>query len=201
MLTKLSNPGNAVLEVGCGAGYLAIELAKRGRTVTGIDVSDRILKVARAHTVNGIEFLRVDGVELPFPTDSFHLVYSIEVFEHLHPDDALKHLREARRILRPGGKLWALTPNRTFKISAGARFGIDATHGEDIHLKEWTYEELVYLLKEGGFRRIRSPWRDQRRHSIPMMPAGVCIGLERLTRANRSLAERFGVHECSLVAH
>jgi len=142
MLTKLSNPGNAVLEVGCGAGYLAIELAKRVRTVTGIDVSDRILKVARAHTVNGIEFLRVDGVELPFPTDSFHLVYSIEVFEHLHPDDALKHLREARRILRPGGKLWALTPNRTFKISAGARFGIDATHGEDIHLKEWTYEEL-----------------------------------------------------------
>lgn len=125
-LVKHTCAGDDVLEVGCGAGLLGVELARQGRRVLGIDVSARILEQARvrARATPGVSFARTEGTDLPAPDAAFDFVYSVEVLEHLHAEDVASHLREIYRVLRPGGRYWLLTPNRLDTISSAERFGV-----------------------------------------------------------------------------
>jgi len=104
-----------VLDVGCGSGQLAIALARRRqvRAVTGIDVSDTQLHLARENAervgVNA-NFLVADAAELPFPDASFDVVVSTLSLHHWErPEQAL---REIRRVLAPGGSLLLLDLRR-----------------------------------------------------------------------------------------
>jgi SAM-dependent methyltransferase len=208
-LLRLTEPDDDVLEIGCGAGFLAIELARAARSVTGVDASQVILAIARRH-VSSLErrptFRHVSGVHLPFADETFDLAYSIEVLEHLHPDDVPIHLHEVRRVLRPGGGYWLATPNATFAPSVYERFGIEASQPvADVHLKEWTYRELILALDRAGFRGIRSPWRNTRLHRLPLLPADWKAFCEGATSSfpkqlRRGVAFAVGIAHCSLVA-
>ena len=204
MLEKLSSPGDSVLEIGCGAGLMAVELARRGRRVTGLEVSEVILERARerAAGVECIDLRRVDGIELPFPDASFDFVYSIEVLEHLHEADGAAHVKEVARVLRPGGRYWFLTPSRWESIAANERFGVDVEVDADVHLKEWTYGELKDVLAEAGFRRATVPLRDHRALALPFMPLRMMVGFERMPRPLRRqrLFDRIGLTRVSVVA-
>jgi ubiquinone/menaquinone biosynthesis C-methylase UbiE len=103
--------GESVLDVGCGTGTLAIAAARRvGETgaVTGVDPSAELLARARkkAHRARVSVTLETAGGEsLPFPDESFDVVLSSLVFHHL-PHAALRSSAlEARRVLKPGGRL------------------------------------------------------------------------------------------------
>ena len=80
-LLRLTRPTESVLEIGCGAGLMAIELARAGRKVTGVDVSRVILDKARARSrgVTGLGFEHVSGVTFPYPGETFGAAYSIEM--------------------------------------------------------------------------------------------------------------------------
>ena len=100
--------GSRVLDVGCGEAQLAAELALAGARVVGIDLSAEALRRARAHT-RGLDLrLITDPERWPLADASFDLVWAGETIEHVL--DTARWLSEARRVLRPGGRLALTTP-------------------------------------------------------------------------------------------
>jgi len=111
---SLSPPlqGRRVLEVGCGVGDFAVHLARAGATVTAVDFAPVAIEMARARAAahaETVDFRAADAQNLPFPDESFDLLFSCECLEHL-PDPA-QALREMTRVLRPGGQLMLTTEN------------------------------------------------------------------------------------------
>jgi 2-polyprenyl-6-hydroxyphenyl methylase/3-demethylubiquinone-9 3-methyltransferase len=104
----------AVLDLGCGAGFLANYLAARGHRVTGLDTSAEALAVARRHDATGrVEYLVGDACALPFSDGSFDAVCAMDLLEHVTAPDRV--IAEAARVLRPGGLWFFHTFNRTWQ--------------------------------------------------------------------------------------
>jgi ubiquinone/menaquinone biosynthesis C-methylase UbiE len=95
-----------VLDVGCGTGFLAFELAGRGHRVVGVDFAPAMIEAARrkaAERPASVRFEAADAEQLPFAAGRFDLVVSRHVLWTLpHPDAAID---EWIRVLRPGGRL------------------------------------------------------------------------------------------------
>jgi 2-polyprenyl-3-methyl-5-hydroxy-6-metoxy-1,4-benzoquinol methylase len=204
-LDRLTRTGDDVLEVGCGGGLLAIEMARRGRRVLAVDVSERILGQARrrAEGASGVRFAVSSGIEIPARNNSFDFAFSVEVLEHLHAEDVARHAREVHRVLRPGGRYWILTPNRLDSIGSAERFGVGVDASHDVHLKEWTYGELNVELHRAGFASLRSPWRNTRALRLPLLPVSWFAAVERFPSSvlrHRRVRWLSGIIACSIVA-
>jgi 2-polyprenyl-6-hydroxyphenyl methylase / 3-demethylubiquinone-9 3-methyltransferase len=111
---RIGLAGQVAVDVGCGGGLLAEEMARLGATVVGVDPSRRSLATARAHA--GAAGLTIDyragsGEHLPLADASAGIVYCVDVLEHVEDVDAV--LRETARVLRPGGLYLYDTINRT----------------------------------------------------------------------------------------
>jgi SAM-dependent methyltransferase len=100
---------SAALEIGCGPGRLMRPMSRHFAEIHGVDVSDEMVRLARerlsqtpnAHTYRGSG----SGLEL-FPDNHFDFVYSYAVFQHIPSREVVFHyLREAHRVLLPGGVL------------------------------------------------------------------------------------------------
>lgn len=96
-----------VLDDGCGGGGMAVSFAEETRSVVGIEPADRFrdagIRLAEEKGVRNISFSRADGTALPFGARVFDLVLSHSVIEHVA--DPLTYLKEARRVLAPGGHM------------------------------------------------------------------------------------------------
>jgi ubiquinone/menaquinone biosynthesis C-methylase UbiE len=98
-------PGARVLEVAPGPGYLAIEMARRGLRVSGIDISKTFVRIARdeARTAGvEVDFREGNASQLPYPDGSFDFVLCRAAFKNFA--DPLGALDEAHRVLAPGGQ-------------------------------------------------------------------------------------------------
>lgn len=106
--------GRSVLDVACGPGFVAAGAAERGATVRGLDFSAAMLGVARARHP-GLMFDQGDAEALPYPNETFDAVVSNFGIHHV-PQPILA-LRQAHRVLRPGGALaftiWAAPAENT----------------------------------------------------------------------------------------
>jgi SAM-dependent methyltransferase len=111
-------PDDHVLEIGCGVGRLTRALASRAASVEALDVSERMLELARAHNpqLENVRWLRGDGLRLNgVATGAFDVCVSHVVFQHIpDPEITLGYVRDIGRVLRPGG--WA-----AFQISNDPR--------------------------------------------------------------------------------
>jgi ubiquinone/menaquinone biosynthesis C-methylase UbiE len=105
-------PGDRVVEVGCGTGRLTLPLsAMTPARVTGVDTETRMLDVARGKDAAGrIEWIRGSAYRLPLEDGAAALVMMVMVVHLLR--QRVRAFTEARRILRPGGRLslWTFTP-------------------------------------------------------------------------------------------
>jgi arsenite methyltransferase len=101
-------PGERVLDIGSGPGFLAAEMAAEvgpeGKVV-GVDPSDSMLEMGRRRDAP-VEFVAGDAVALPFDDESFDAVASTQVYEYVAEMPAA--LAEARRVVRTGGRLLIL---------------------------------------------------------------------------------------------
>lgn len=102
-----------VLDIGCGAGLLANELAKQGMQVVGFDASKESLEIARKYdSTKRVEYQLGDANHLPFDSDSFDVVCAMDFLEHVQ--DPAQIISEAARVLRKNGLFFFHTFNRNF---------------------------------------------------------------------------------------
>lgn len=123
-----ANPlaGLSVLDVGCGGGLISEPLARLGAKVTAIDASHRNIEIARAHAQGSdlsIDYRAVAAEDLAEAGETFDLVISLEVVEHVADLDAF--LATCAALVRPGGALALATINRTAKAYALAIVGAE----------------------------------------------------------------------------
>ncbi|MEJ2379494.1 MAG: class I SAM-dependent methyltransferase [Pseudolabrys sp.] len=98
--------GCNILDIGCGDGTFAIELARRGATVTGTDASAAMIDAARSRAKQhnaDVAFQVAAAGRLPCPAGQFDIVTAITILCFV--DDAGPVFREIARVLRPGGRL------------------------------------------------------------------------------------------------
>lgn len=151
-LKRFLRLGGVFAEVGPGDCALALEAARHAKRVYAIDVSDEITKAA-AFPEN-FELILSDGCAIPVPPGSVQLVYSNQLMEHLHPDDAFEQLENIRRALGPGGIYVCITPNRLAGPHDVSMYFDSVATG--FHLKEYTIAEMKALLKRAGFSKVRT---------------------------------------------
>ncbi|HEX9861081.1 MAG TPA: class I SAM-dependent methyltransferase [Nitrospirota bacterium] len=129
--------GKKVLEVGFGEGYGTDYLAREAAEITAVDVSQQLVEHARRkYAKTNVWFMRADATAFPFPENSFDVLVSSQVLEHVK--DYMRFLKEAKRVLRPGGTAIFATPNRKAMID-----GVNP-----YHYKEFSAGELKAALDE-----------------------------------------------------
>jgi len=117
MRRMLDTPaGEPVLDLGCGAGKMALYAAARGGRAAGIDLAPFFL----ARAARDVELVQGDLRRLPFRKGSFPRAYSLDVLEHLDEDGVKEVLTEARRTVGPAGRLFVYT--HAMESSRLARF-------------------------------------------------------------------------------
>lgn len=108
---RLGNHKVNVLDVGCGAGFLTNALALEKHHVTGVDVSQSSLEIAKKYDqTQSVKYQFGNAYALPFEQDEFDVVCAMDILEHIDHPERLIH--EASRILRPGGLFFFHTFNR-----------------------------------------------------------------------------------------
>lgn len=120
--------GLKVADIGCGGGILSETLAKRGGTVTGIDMTDAPLKVAKLHALDeGVENLTYRQVTAEQLAEeeagTYDVITCMEMLEHV-PDPA-SVIQAISTLLKPGGKAFFSTINRNPKAFALAIVGAE----------------------------------------------------------------------------
>ncbi len=150
-------PGKIVLDVGCGGGILAESMAQRGATVTGIDLGDKPLKVAKLHLLESgahvdYRLIAVEALAKEQP-ESYDIVTCMEMLEHV-PEPA-SVVRACAQLVKPGGHLFFSTLNRNVKSYMFAIVGAEyllkllpqGTHDYEKFLKP---SELTGFCRNAG---------------------------------------------------
>jgi hypothetical protein len=129
-----------VLDIGCGTGYGAAELARVAASVTALDSSSEAIALARsAYPSPNLHFLVASATAAPFPDSSFRLITCFEVIEHLADWQTL--LKEAQRLLARGGQFIVSTPNTLYYAESRQQVGPNP-----FHVHEFEYEEFKEAL-------------------------------------------------------
>jgi ubiquinone/menaquinone biosynthesis C-methylase UbiE len=133
-------PIGRVLDLGCNNGYGSYKLSQYGHEVIGVDVSSEALADAkRRFSAVNLEFRQVSGLELPFESNSFDLITSFQVIEHIV--DMEPYVNEIRRVLKPGGIVAFTTPNANIRLDPGMK------PWNRFHVQEFTASQLESLLR------------------------------------------------------
>jgi len=127
--------GSEILDVGCGTGRHAIELAKRGYRVTGVDLSESMLNRAREKAAEAevtVEFIRCDARELSLPGRfDFALMLCEGGFSLMETDEMnYRILENVAQALKPAGKLIFTTLNGLFPLFHSVKDFL-ASHGQE----------------------------------------------------------------------
>lgn len=150
-IRRFLGPGVTYLEVGPGDCGLALEVAKRVKKVYAIEVSTEITK--GLDFPSNFELVISDGSSIPVERNVVDVVYSNQLMEHLHPDDALCQLSCIYEALKDGGIYICVTPNAMSGPHDISRCYDDQPTG--LHMREYTVTELVVMFRSAGFTGLR----------------------------------------------
>lgn len=155
--------GRTIVDIGCGLGEATIAFARFAQKAIGLevdqDVVDRCNKRFHEAGHSNASAKVFNGTILPFADSSIDLIYSNNVFEHLHPDDALTQTRDVYRVLKPGGRVVIITPSWETRPHDISKFFLPpGSEAQGLHLKEYTLAEIGSILTGIGFRNPTQPW-------------------------------------------
>lgn len=142
-----------VLDVGCGTGKLVKFLNDNNFSAAGCDLYNEALEIAKKINKKK-EIVKANATKLPFRNESFDFVIGISVIEHLSKKDGILFLHEAKRILKPNGYIFLVTPN----FNSPLRFLLKEKwfgFSDPTHKTFYTQQTLSKRLRENGFIQIQ----------------------------------------------
>jgi len=133
----------SILEIGCGAGYGVDYLSRFASSIIAIDTrKDAITFCQTKYRKSNLDFLLANGTKLPFKDNSFDIVISFQVIEHIDPNQVLDYLSEIKRVLKEEGVFGVSTPNPKLRL-----LPLQKPWNPE-HKKEYKDKELQRLLNE-----------------------------------------------------
>ena len=149
--------GKQLLEVGCGIGTDLVRFARGGAVVTGVDLSQTAIDLARrnfeAHGVTAARLDVANAEALPFADNAFDVVYGHGVIQYTANPAAL--LSECHRVLKPGGQAIFMVYNRISWLNGLSKLmKVDLEHEDAPVLRKFTIAEFEQLLARFSDVRI-----------------------------------------------
>jgi 2-polyprenyl-3-methyl-5-hydroxy-6-metoxy-1,4-benzoquinol methylase len=155
-IDAIGSPPSKIYEIGSGKGDLIYYLATLGYTCRGTEITqERGQTWSKSHP--NLSWATSDGVHLERfePKNFYDVVISDQVIEHMHPDDLLEHFKGVYTILSNGGRYIFSTPHMVAGPSDISGV-FEASTPMGMHLKEYTYGEIVEQLRQAGFKQSQS---------------------------------------------
>jgi predicted SAM-dependent methyltransferase len=175
LMKPLFNKEKTVLEIGAGDCLLSKELAKHFKKIIAYEVADSIPFIEGKP--DNFELKIFNGVDMKEKANSVDIIYSNQVFEHLHLDDIAPLLKDYHSYLTAGGKLVVITPHRyTGPHDISRDFTKDA---QGFHMKEYIYKEMRDILKANGFKKIKG-YIGHKKTGYFAMPMWMLIASEKM---------------------
>ena len=155
--------GKNILEFGCGSGYGSHILADHCQHITAVDISsESILYAQDNYKSENLVFKQISNIEnhpLEFDDDSFDVIISFQVIEHLSNDKA--YINQLHRVLKENGKIIIVTPNKTYRLYSFQK------PWNMYHIKEYNMKELSNTISN-KFKIIDSLYMSARKDLIKM---------------------------------
>ena len=150
----IGKPSKKILEIGAGMGNLVRYLSKIGHNCIGTEITnERGQKFQKNNSK--VTWINSDGIHFEnyLKPSSIDNAISVQVIEHLHPNDILSHFKGIFTILKKNGKYFFITPH---KYSGPYDISRIFYHIEPkgMHLKEYKYHELKRKLIQAGFKKV-----------------------------------------------
>jgi len=148
--------GSKVLDIGCGNGKTVSALIEMGMDVTGLDFSPTAVNYCIKTFGDKAKFSIAECNRMPFPDNSFDAVTAVHIFEHLDNLQLSDTIKEIRRILVPGGKVFV----RSFAVGDSRAEGKDHdVRGNGISYRYYTTEQMKEIFE--GFDILMMERKDE----------------------------------------
>jgi cyclopropane fatty-acyl-phospholipid synthase-like methyltransferase len=151
--------GERVVDLGCGWGTFSFALAARSAEVVGVDFSRKSIDLCdrrlAADPRDNLRFLCADAGATGLEEGAWDLVLAADLFEHLYPEDSVRVVTEAYRLLRPGGRFSVWTPHRGHFLEVLKNNDI-VLRRDVSHVDYKSMGRMTALMRDAGFHIERA---------------------------------------------